>query len=118
MSELKLPFIITNVIPEFDTAVEDELMKNVREYCVEAEDEIFVERLADLYRDSLPPPPEVKCRPKKSVHAIAHFDFDGSCHSCPFSNFEGNYCDFMREEIDSVPCSDRHEHCPLCIEED
>ena len=29
--------------------------------------------------------------PEKTIHAIAHFDFDGSCDDCPFGNFGYKY---------------------------
>jgi len=71
--------------------------------------------------------------PKKTVHAIAHFDFDGSCLDCP--------CAWWSDEVADGKCQlndteiryekqfgksigrggldkGRHEHCPLCVEED
>ena len=136
MSELKLPFIISNVAPEYDTAIEDELMSNIRKECDLREDELIVEKLADVYRDSLPcSHPGCKSHvthpcegcgrqwhEKKSVHAIAHFDFDGSCHGCPLADlaWRGGICRLSTTKfsIDRVLIDDRHEHCPLCIEED
>jgi len=56
--------------------------------------------------------------PKKTIHAIAHFDFDGSCDDCPVSNFGYRYiCRLGKLNVECVPEGKRHEHCPLCIEE-
>lgn len=134
MSEYRLPFIMTNVIPEYDTAIEDELMSNIRKECDLREDELIVEKLADVYRDSLPcPHPGCKSHithpcegcgrqrhEKKSVHAIAHFDFDGSCEDCACNNEDGGICNLPDTGFNTsdVPKGQRHKHCPLCIEED
>ena len=54
----------------------------------------------------------------KTVHAIAHFDFDGSCLDCPCNNEDGGICNLGGFNIVPMPKHKRHEHCPLCIEED
>ena len=58
-----------------------------------------------------------------TVHAIAHFDFDGSCNSCPCSGWvngrsEGK-CQLSKTNFDitRVPYDERHKQCPLCIED-
>ena len=57
---------------------------------------------------------------KRSVHAIAHFDFDGSCGDCACNNEDGGICNLPDTGFNTsdVPKGQRHEHCPLCIEED
>jgi len=69
--------------------------------------------------------PELKVRPKKTIHAIAHFDFDGSCENCPCSpwtadttGWEVQLCCLGKFNVEKVPRRQRHELCPLCIEED
>jgi hypothetical protein len=60
----------------------------------------------------------------KKVHAIAHFDFDGSCDDCPcchwFREDGPSYCLLSDTQfgLSNVRNGQRHEHCPLCIEED
>lgn len=113
MSEVKLPAIISDTVPEFDTTAEDDLMKSLREECARAEDEIIVANLAEIYRAT-------KAKPK-TVHAIAHFDFDGSCAGCPlWVGWAKIACGISKTQFDvtMVPEGRRHEHCPLCIEED
>lgn len=56
----------------------------------------------------------------KTVHAIAHFDFEGSCAGCPCLNWYADVCRLIKgnPSIVGVPEGGRHEMCPLCIEED
>ena len=58
----------------------------------------------------------------KTVHAIARFNWDGSCYNCPCVGKLGGVkevCQLSDTSFDiySVPHNGRHEHCPLCIEE-
>jgi len=55
--------------------------------------------------------------PEKTIHAIAHFDFDGSCDDCPFGNFGYKYmCRLGKLDVEGVSVGKRHELCPLCFE--
>lgn len=58
----------------------------------------------------------------KMVHAIAHFDFDGTCASCPLSHSVGFLviCRLSKTNFDlgMVLHNERHELCPLCIDEE
>ena len=58
-------------------------------------------------------------RQPNTVHAIAHFDFDGSCGDCACNNEDGGICNLPDTGFNTsdVPKGQRHEHCPLCIEE-
>ena len=110
-------------------------MKHIREECENAADTLFVESLGDLYQGKIgpgevfwlgepeyvgkmPPAPELQFSPKKTIHAIAHFDFDGSCDDCPCASSDGSLCFLMMRSLMSVPLGNRHNNCPLCIEED
>ena len=57
--------------------------------------------------------------PKKNLHAIAHFYFDGSCRTCKCKDYFYGRCQLSkyRLKLESVADGERHEHCPLCIEE-
>ena len=60
-------------------------------------------------------------RRTKSVHAIAHFDFDGSCAGCSlWTGWDEVVCGISKTQfsVSMVPEGQRHEHCPLCIEEE
>jgi len=138
--KLKIPAIISDTTPEFDTTCEDDLMKHIREECENAADTLFVESLGDLYQGKIgpgevfwlgepeyvgkmPPAPELQFSPKKTIHAIAHFDFDGSCYNCPcVGKLDGDkeICQLSVTgfDIHRVPYDERHEDCPLCIEEE
>jgi hypothetical protein len=58
--------------------------------------------------------------PQKTIHAIAHFDFDGSCIDCPCADLEDLVCLLSKTkfQISTIPEGNRHAHCPLCIEEE
>jgi len=53
----------------------------------------------------------------KTVHATAHFDFDGSCDDCAFGNFGYRYiCRLGKLNVECVPEGKRHEHCSLHLD--
>jgi hypothetical protein len=53
-----------------------------------------------------------------NIHAIAHFDFDGSCRDCPCLDRKVSRCQISISKftVKLVPDGQRHELCPLCIE--
>ena len=131
--------IVQDDIPEYDTTAEDDIMEIIREECENAADTLFVESLGDLYQGKIgpgevfwlgepkyvgkiPPSELVPCRPpkKKTIHAIAHFDFDGSCRNCKCVDWFYDNCQLSKTNfsVRGVSDGERHEHCPLCIEED
>jgi hypothetical protein len=76
------------------------------------------------YVGKMPPSELVPCRPPKTVHAIAHFDFDGRCLYCPCAwwhpEVEEGICQLSDTsfELSKAHAKKRHKDCPLCIEED